>query len=190
VGAAAGSRPELAGQGRRLLVLCAQSALGGAGGAVLLLGSPDGSFEEVVPWLVAGGAVLLLARDRLRVWTAALPSGGGRARWVVAVVLTGAYAGYFGAGAGIIMLAVLSLREQEPLAVSNAVKNITTGCANLVAGLTYLVVAPVDLAAAAALGSGAVVGSWFGPAVVRILPERPLRYVIGAAGLCLAAVLA
>ncbi len=31
VGAALGSRPELAGQGRRLLVLCGQAALGGAG---------------------------------------------------------------------------------------------------------------------------------------------------------------
>ncbi len=191
VGAALGSRPELAGQGRRLLVLCGQAALGGAGGAVLLLSSPEGSFEEVVPWLIAGGALLLLGRDRLRDWAAAFPAASaGRSRWVVAVVLTGGYAGYFGAGAGIIMLAVLSLREREPLAVTNAVKNLTTGTANIVAGTTFLFVAPVELPAAAAVGTGAVLGSWLGPRVVRVLPERPLRCAIGVAGLCLAVSLA
>ena len=191
LGAAAGSRPELAGQGRRVLVLCAQTALGGVAGAALLLGSPDGSFEVVVPWLVAAGALLLLARDRLRAWAAAsAASGTGRSRRVLAVVVTGMYAGYFGAGAGIIMLAVLPLRDREPLRVTNAVKNMTTGCANIVAGIAFLFVAPVDLGAAAALGSGAVIGGWFGPRLVRVLPERPLRYAIGVAGLCLAVVLA
>jgi uncharacterized membrane protein YfcA len=187
LGAALGSRPELRGQGRRVLVLCGQAAIGGAGGALLLLGSPEDSFEQVVPWLVAAGALLLLARDRLRAWAAAATvARGARSRWAVATVVTGGYAGYFGAGAGIIMLAVLSLRDSEPLPVSNAVKNLTTGCANLVAGI----VAPVDLRAAVAVGSGAVLGSWLGPGLVRVLPERPLRYAIGVAGLCLAAVLA
>ncbi len=191
LGAAAGSRPELRGQGRRVLLLSGQAAIGGAGGALLLLWLPEESFEKVVPWLVGAGALLLLARDRLRAWAAASSvTGGARGRWALAVVLTGAYAGYFGAGAGIIMLAVLSLRHHEPLPVSNAVKNMTTGCANLVAGVAFLVVAPVDLRAAAALGSGAVLGSWLGPGLVRVLPERPLRYAIGVAGLCLAVVLA
>ncbi len=106
------------------------------------------------------------------------------------MVLAGADAGYFGAGAGIIMLAVLSLRHHEPLPVSNAVKNMTTGCANLVAAVAFLVVAPVDVRAAAAVSCGAVLGSWLGPGLVRVLPERPLRYAIGVAGLCLAVVLA
>ncbi|MBG0817523.1 sulfite exporter TauE/SafE family protein [Planomonospora sp. ID82291] len=61
LGAAAGSRPELAGQGRRVLRLGWITALGGAAGAALLLTTPPRAFEAVAPWLIAG-ASLLLAR--------------------------------------------------------------------------------------------------------------------------------
>jgi uncharacterized membrane protein YfcA len=70
--------------------------------------------------------------------------------------------------------------------VTHAVKNIGTGVANAVATLVYLFVAPVDVAAAAALGAGALIGAWIGPRIVRVLPERPLRYAIALAGLGLA----
>jgi uncharacterized protein len=195
VGSAAGSHRELSGQGRRLALLCAQAVVGGMVGAALLLGLPSEAFEVVVPWLVASGALLLLARDRIRSWVAAVSnsrslsrrgSRAGRTGWGAAVMSTGCYGGYFGAGAGIIMLAVISLRADEPLAVTNAVKNVVTGCANLVATLAFVAFAPIDYTAAGALSVGALVGSWVGPAVVRVLPERPLRYAIGWAGLALA----
>jgi uncharacterized membrane protein YfcA len=43
-------------------------AVGGLVGAALLLATPAQAFEAVVPWLVALGSVLLLARGRLRTW--------------------------------------------------------------------------------------------------------------------------
>jgi uncharacterized membrane protein YfcA len=190
-GAAAGSRLELRGQGRRLLVLSGQLAAGGLVGAALLLSTPAQAFEAVVPWLVALGSALLLARERLRTWAVRTrPTVAARrigaSWWPLALILVGAYGGYFGAGAGIILLATLAVRDSEPLAVTNAVKNIGTGVANGAATLVYLFVAPVDVAAAAALGAGALVGAWIGPRIVRALPERPLRYAIALAGLGLA----
>ncbi len=200
VGAALGSRPELAGQWRRLRVLMLQSALGGLVGAGLLLAADESTFEVVVPWLVALGAVVLLMRDRLRGWAdrrrARLVAGGAEARdtpsWRghLLILVVGVYGGYFGAGVGIILLAVLAARTVEPLAVTNAVKNVASGTANVVASVTYVFLAPVHWPSVLALGSGALVGSWIGPQVVRVLPERPLRYVIAAAGLGLAAFLA
>jgi uncharacterized membrane protein YfcA len=189
VGAVAGSQPELRGQGRRLLVLGGQAVTGGAIGAVLLLTTPASAFEAVVPWLVGLGAVLLLLRDRLADWSRRRSvgrPGSTEGLWGAGIVLVGVYGGYFGAGAGIIMLSVLSLRATEPLRVTNAVKNVATGLANLVATAAYLVLAPVHLGAAAALGAGALVGSWLGPKLVRVLPETPLRLAIGVAGLGLA----
>jgi uncharacterized protein len=191
VGAAAGSVPELRGQGRRLLVLALQMATGGLLGVALLLGTPASAFEFVVPWLIAFGAALLLVSDRLRSW-AARPHGLGSARratrlaWLSALLLVGAYAGYFGAGAGIILLATLAIRHDESLAVTNAVKNVGTGVANIVAGVVCIALGPVDLGAAAALGTGAVVGAWFGPKLVRVLPQNALRNSVAAAGFGLA----
>ncbi|MER6014388.1 sulfite exporter TauE/SafE family protein [Streptomyces bluensis] len=193
VGTAAGSRAELRGQGERLLRLGVIAALGGAVGAALLLGTPSAAFEAVVPWLIALGSVLILVRDPLRRMVASRAPEPGSARptfpLTCAVLLVGLYGGYFGAAAGVLMLAVLSLSAAEPLAVTNAVKNIATGAANLTAAVAYAVVAPVDWIAAVVLGLGALLGSWAGPMVVRRLPETPLRIAIALAGLGLAVTL-
>jgi uncharacterized protein len=198
-GTIAGSQRELRGQRRRLLWLVPLGFAGGTAGAALLLLTPAGVFEAVVPWLVGLGSLLLLARDRLRGWAAARaarrtrPPGHGVRRWVgwsALVVLLGVYGGYFGAGVGIIALAALALERVEPMAVTNAVKNMMTGAANGSAAIAYLLFAPVDWPAAVALAVGAIGGGALGPAIVRVAPETPLRWVVGLAGLGLAVHLA
>jgi uncharacterized protein len=199
-GTMAGSRQELAGQWRRIARLAAIAAVGGAAGAALLLLTPPDAFEAVVPWLVGLGALLLLFRDQVRAFAAGrsgperpgVPHGDPAIgwHWALGVALLGVYGGYFGAGAGIIGLALLALERVEPLPVTNAVKNVAIGAANGVAGLAYAFFGPVDWAAAVLLGAGAVIGGLIGPAVVRVAPERPLRWLVGLAGLALAVHLA
>jgi len=191
IGATAGSRTELRGQGRRLFRLAVLAVLGGSLGAALLLGTPSSTFEVVVPWLIALGSVVLLAREPIRRFASgrARRQKGGRLGQVLvacAIVLVSVYAGYFGAAAGVLMLAVLSATADEPLPVVNAVKNVVTGMANLTAAVAYTFLAPVHWAAAAVLATGCLAGSWLGPALVRRLPERPLRIGIALGGLGLA----
>jgi uncharacterized membrane protein YfcA len=194
VGSAAGSRIELRGQWPRLRLLILLSAVGGGVGAALLLTTDESTFEAVVPWLVGLGAVLLLARDRLRAWAVARrarPDARPVRTWQghLLVMVVGVYGGYFGAGVGIILLALLAVQTVEPLAVTNAVKNIASASSNVVAAVAYAFLAPVHWPAVVALSCDAVAGSWLGPQIVRVLPERPLRYAIGVAGLGLAAYL-
>ncbi|MGW1028199.1 sulfite exporter TauE/SafE family protein [Streptomyces sp. NPDC002577] len=191
VGTAAGSREELRGQRRRLVRLALLAAAGGSVGAALLLGTPSSAFERVVPWLIALGSVLILVREPLRrlAATRLQRSDGGlrvKSPLTCAVLLVGLYGGYFGAAAGVLMLAVLSLSANEPLRVTNAVKNIATGAANITAAIAYAFLAPVHWGAAAALSLGCLVGSRVGPVVVRRIPENPLRIAIALAGLGLA----
>src|ERR1700722_5132900 len=61
VGTAAGSRPELGGQGSRLRRLGALALAGGCAGSVLVLVTPARAFEEVVPWLIGLGSIAVLA---------------------------------------------------------------------------------------------------------------------------------
>lgn len=195
VGAAAGSRPELRGQGGRLVNLIALAIIGGGIGAALLLRTPSQTFELIVPWLIALGSAVLLARDQLRRLAAsrlqgrASPPRSGGLPLACAVLLVGVYGGYFGAAAGIMMLAALSMAFTEPLPVTNAMKNVVTGAANVTAGVAYAILAPVDWIAAGALALGCLIGAWIGPAIVRRLPERPLRIGIALAGFGLAAYL-
>ena len=182
IGAAAGSREELAGQGRLVARLCAVSATGGAAGAVLLLTTPARVFEVVVPVLIAGASVLVLVGPRLR---------RAAARQAAAVAPIGLYGGYFGAAAGVLMLAVLSLMlAGQSLARTNAAKNVAVGAANAAASVVIVAIGPVRWPAAVALAAGQLVGGWVGPAVVRRVPAGPLRILIAIGGLGLAVKLA
>ena len=96
------------------------------------------------------------------------------------------YGGYFGAAAGVLMLALLLRAGHATLAHANASKNVIAGVANSVAALIFVFVAPVHWPAVVALGLGCLVGSRLGPIVVRHAPAGPLRVAIGAAGLALA----
>ncbi|MBB3093973.1 hypothetical protein FHR83_001622 [Actinoplanes campanulatus] len=184
-GSAAGSRMELRGQGPRILRQSLFALLGGAAGALLLMNTTSSVFERIVPVLIALAALVLLARDRLRGWYTRL----ARPPLGLAVFLIGVYGGYFGAAAGVLMLAVMSMSVVEPLAVSNAVKSVVLCASNAAAAILYAVIAPVHWTAALLLGAGCLIGSWIGPSLVRRTPERPLRVVIALAALGLAAYL-
>ncbi|MCP2164285.1 sulfite exporter TauE/SafE family protein [Goodfellowiella coeruleoviolacea] len=190
IGVIAGSRPELVGQRDRLVRLCLITAVGGAVGGALLLLTPGETFTHVVPWLVAGASVLLLASPLLARRIATGGDTGLSPLTGVGAFLVAIYGGYFGAAAGVIMLALLSTVWTQSLARTNAVKNVATGAANLVAGLVFVLTGQVYWPGALALCAGLVVGSWLGPAIVRRVPAAPLRIAIGVAGLGLAASLA
>jgi uncharacterized membrane protein YfcA len=105
------------------------------------------------------------------------------------VFLVGIYGGYFGAAAGVIMLALLLLGTTEPLPTSNALKNALLGLANAVAALGFVLLAPVEWLAIVPLAIGLFAGARLGPVVVRHAPAGALRTLIGVAGIALAIVL-
>ncbi|BCY07095.1 UPF0721 transmembrane protein [Actinoplanes sp. L3-i22] len=182
-GTAIGARHELRGQGprmRRAAVIC---AAGGITGGVLLRCTPSDAFELIVPFLIVLGAVALLFREGLRDW---YTRPGRRPPLAVAIFLIGIYGGYFGAAAGVLLLAAMAVAATEPLAVTNAVKTVVLGAANLAAAILYALTGPVHWLAAGLLAAGCLIGSWIGPAVVRRSPERPLRVAIAVAAFGLA----
>jgi uncharacterized membrane protein YfcA len=189
-GAAAGARPELAGQRRSLVPLCLVTTVGGACGGLVLLLTPAGAFTAIVPWLIGGASLLLMAGPRLRRPAEGADHHSLRPATGVAAFCIGVYGGYFGAAAGVLMLALLVSVRSEPLARTNAAKNLVTGSANLLAAIVFTVTGKVVWPAALAVCLGSLGGSWLGAILVRHLPATPLRLGIGLAGLGLAGVLA
>ncbi|HEX8305933.1 MAG TPA: sulfite exporter TauE/SafE family protein [Jatrophihabitans sp.] len=183
LGSTLGSRPELRGQGQRMRVLGVAGTLGGALGAVLLLVTPADAFERVVPVLIGGASLcVLIPRPR-----AQQHHTGSDARWVVAgVFAVSVYGGYFGAAAGVLMLALLLFATAESLPNSNAIKNTVLALANGIAALGFIVFSDVVWLAVLPLAIGFFAGGWLGPLVVRRLPAQPLRLLIAAAGVAIA----
>ncbi len=186
VGSVSASRPELHDQGPRLRQLGAAGIVGGALGAALLLVTPADSFQLVVPWLIAAASIAMLFRGRLvevSIADARRRTGPGV---VAAVGVVGVYGGYFGAGAGVMLLAVLLFATGDTMPRSNAVKNVVLGLANGIAALAFVFFGPVDWLVVVPLGLGLLIGGRLGPVVVRRSPAGPLRLVIAALGLGLA----
>jgi uncharacterized membrane protein YfcA len=189
IGSIWGSRPELAGQRTWIMSIAPFAALGGVAGAALLLSTPAEGFEKVVPILLGLASVAIL-----------LPRRGNRQSRVAnhqrhtagvllesaAIFLICIYGGYFGAAAGVLLLALLLRAGHATLAHANAGKNVILGIANGVAAIIFAFFAPVQWPAVLALGIGCLIGSRLGPIIVRHAPAAPLRILIGAAGVGLA----
>ena len=196
-----GYRRELTGQGRRLRPLLAVSVLGGVVGATLLLVLPASAFEAIVPVLVLLASVLVAVQPalsrRLRARAqqrAARDSNGGTAagRRTTHPVLTAAagllavYGGYFGAGHGVMLIALLGLGVEDDLQVVNALKNATVTAANTAAALVFVTVAALDWTVVLLIALGSVLGGQIGARLGRRLPAPALRAVVVALGLLVA----
>jgi uncharacterized membrane protein YfcA len=186
-GAFLGSKNELVGQGALLRRLGPVGVLGGLVGSVLLLVTPRDTFRFVVPELIGTASLAILIRAG-----AHRPAGHDgsthppRSTLPIVTFAIAIYGGYFGAAAGVLMLAVLLEITGESVARSNAVKNVVLWLANGVAALVFTFFAPVHWFAALPLAIGFLAGGRTGPGVVRRVPPRPLRIAIALAGLALA----
>jgi uncharacterized membrane protein YfcA len=185
VGSVLGSRPELVGQRTRVIRLGVLTALGGVTGAAILLVAPADTFAVVVPILIGGASVMLIAQPMLRGMAPKPDSENSRIR-KLSVFAVAVYAGYFGAAAGVLMLIVLSTMLAESLPRINAVKNAISGVANGVAAILFAMFAPVHWSYVPLLAAGFLIGGFTGPWLVRRLPTRALRIFIAAAGIALA----
>ena len=186
LGSTLGSRVELEGQALRVRELAVAALLGGSLGAGLLLLTPSDTFERIAPWLIGVASLTIMLRPRVRAAHGEDERRGAGPGLVAGVFLIGIYGGYFGAAAGVMLLALLLVGTTDTLARGNALKNVVLGIANAAAALGFIVLGPVHWAAVAPLALGLFAGARLGPVVVRHANAGVLRALIGLAGLALA----
>lgn len=178
VGSVSSSLPELSGQRARAIRLGVLASVGGVIGGVLLLATPSDAFVRIVPWCVAiAGLSILLPRPTTP------PPTGHRMGWVTPVVvfIVAVYVGYFGAGGGVIFLAVLLATTAETLPRGNALRNVVLALGNAVTAVLFVIVGPISWSTAIPLAVGFFVGGRIGPHIVRRAPAQPLRLCIAVA---------
>lgn len=189
VGSLISTGPELRGRFAALRPRIFLAIVGGAVGSALLLLTPAGGFERIVPWLIAAASVILLGRNRI---TAFAQRRGKRSRttgaaFLAVIFLISIYGGYFGAAAGVLLLAWLMISSADSLAFCSAEKNVLLGAANLAAAIGFAFSGQVHWLAALWMAIGGLIGSYLGPKLLRRIPQNPTRIAIGIAGLALAA---
>jgi uncharacterized membrane protein YfcA len=179
-------RQELAEEAPTARFLLVPSLLGGLGGAVLLQATPQRVFDALVPLLLLLATALLLAQN-LR---GAPPSGSTPARrrtlWGAQLGVA-LYGGYFGAGMGIVMLALFDHLGGGDLHRKNALKTVLGFAINGVAALWLLGAGAVRQDAALLMAAAASAGGWGGAALARKADPRKVRWLVVLLGLLLTA---
>jgi uncharacterized protein len=189
-----GYRAELRGARRWAIAFAVPSLLGGVIGALLLLVTPEKRFEQIVPWLILGATALFMLQApllrRLREASpqrsVALPDGTLRppaTPFLLYQFLVGVYGGYFGAGAGILMLAALGLMGLTNIHQMNGLKNWGGGVMNLVAVAVFTVSGIVNWPVALAMAVGATIGGVGGSLLAQRVGQVWVRRAIVIIGL-------
>ena len=201
----AGYRQDV-GKNLRLAWLMGLAGLVGGGvGAVVLLSTPQLTFLHMVPWLLlvaalifafSGPATRWLERKKQRSLESSSAAGdqsttGARAPrllplWIATVVVS-FYIGYFGAGAGFLIMTALSLFGFQDLHEINALKVVTSTAANGVAVIIFIMEKQVEWRFCLLAMIVGAIGGYSSASMARRVPQPVLRGLVVVIGLSMAA---
>ena len=191
-GGVAGFRREIGELRRHVVDLIIPTVLGVTTGALLLITTPAASFRSVVPWLVllATATFALQPFINRRLANVRHDHPTRRVLLLVGSAAVSLYAGYFGAGQGVMLLAVYGLALNVSMSHLHGLRSATSILNNTIAVAIFVIAGDhIVWAAAGLLAVGALIGGWLGATVARTLPAPILRVIVviigGATGITL-----
>jgi uncharacterized membrane protein YfcA len=182
LGATLAQKKDLHGQQKRIQLLLPSAVIGGIIGGILLLNSSDQVFDRLIPFLILLAAALLAFQDTLRSWLQRRQGDeNGHIPEIFAVLpiaLASIYGGYFGAGLGVIELAILGLFLKDNLTRLNALKQLLSLVVNVAASWFFLFSNQVYWSAAIVVAIGSLIGGLLGGKLARIISPSYLRWTV------------
>jgi len=182
LGATLAQKKDLHGQQKRIQLLLPSAVIGGIIGGILLLNSSDQVFDRLIPFLILLAAALLAFQDTLRSWLQRRQGdkkGNIPEIWaVLPIALASIYGGYFGAGLGVIELAILGLFLKDNLTRLNALKQLLSLVVNVAASWFFLFSNQVYWSAAIVIAIGSLIGGLLGGKLARIISPSYLRWTV------------
>jgi uncharacterized membrane protein YfcA len=175
-------------EARRLVpALIVTGVIGGVLGARILLVTPQATFMRLVPWLLLAATLLFVASGRITRWVRARTSQGRGPRLLMAgglllELMIAIYIGYFGAGIGILLLALLALLGLENIHAMNGIKTILVGVCNGVALVVFIWAKAIVWPQALLMLVGASIGGYGGAYYAQRMNPKHVRWLVIAVG--------
>jgi len=184
-------RKQLGGQRRALITLTVTSLIGGLIGALLLLKTPDATFNHLLPWLMLTATVIFIFGKSLteqlrRKIHLDINQPQSPAPFVIACVLQliiAVYGGFFGGGIGIMMLALLALLGYEKIHAMNALKTVLSTVINGIAVAVFISARIVDWPQGLVMIAGSAAGGYGGAILAQRVPAQGIRNIVMAVGI-------
>jgi uncharacterized protein len=168
-----------------MILGCAIAVAGGAFGALLLLNTPERVFVMIVPSLI-GFATLIFAFSK-SVQSALAGRFGANASWLrnVLVFFATVYSGYFGAGAGVIMISVFTATTAWDLRQANAFKNLFVILASLAAIVIFIFQGVISWRETLIMMMACMAGGFVGGKALQVISAATMRKVVLAVGVAM-----
>lgn len=176
-----------------LPVICAASILGGVSGAVVLLNTRQMTFLHMVPWLLLAASLLFGISGPVSRWIQArsgephLKKAPALVPLFLALLPVCFYIGYFGAGAGFLIMSTLALFGVEEMNALNSLKVLAACLSNLCAVVTFVAGGAVIWHYCLISMAFAALGGYIGARLARRMNAAVLRAVVVSTGCFMAA---
>lgn len=174
---------------RGALVFCIVTAAGALAGALALLSLDNPSFRAMVPWLLIAATALFAAGPWLKPKPREDGDGSASNPLIGRIVqfFTAVYGGFFGAGMGIMMLAMLGVTERGDYHHLNALKNMLSIVIAAVAIVVFVSGGVVAWYEVMVMIPGVAAGGYAGVWAAKRVPQNAVRGFVVAVGLFLTA---
>jgi uncharacterized protein len=185
LGGIRGFRFQLRGHRDLIRSLVPSCVLGTAlGCALLLLGSPH-LFALVVPWLIGSGTLLFAFAPRITKRLAHIEHDTRMRRWglFIGIFVVAIYGGYFGAGMGILLLAVMAVSLPLEIQDLQGLRSVLSLIINALAALIFVFRGHLIVDAVYMFLIGTLVGGWLGAMLILRLSPSVVRVVIIVVGI-------
>ncbi|HZB88284.1 MAG TPA: sulfite exporter TauE/SafE family protein [Terracidiphilus sp.] len=169
--------------GWSLLPLSAASGLGGWLGGLLLLRTGNHLFKAMLPWLLLFAAVVFVLSFPLGKWLQTLSGGKRYNTWLlIGMVAVSVYVGYFGAGGGFLVMALLGICGVHDIHEMNALKVTTAAVSIGIPAVTFIVAGRVQWRFCLEMALLAAVGGYLGAHYSRRVNQRAMRWAVALIG--------
>lgn len=178
--------PDVKAHKKLLYPVLAISVVGSLIGASLLLVTPAATFQRMIPWLLLFATTVFAATPFLT-----RPHHGDPKNQIWQLILqfcVALYGGYFGAGIGILMLAILAFSGLPNFNATNGMKNVLAASINGCALIPFLLARIIDWRFAIPMAVMALLGGYFGAKFFRRVPSKIARTIVIAIGVTMTVV--
>ncbi len=153
------------------------SLVGGVVGALLLLFTPQRTFDSVIPWLLLAATLLFTFGPKIapRLKCAFHMSS---TTLIVIQFFIGIYGGYFGGAIGILMLATWTIYGLSDIHVMNANRTLMGAATNSIAAVLFVVARKIWWPQTLVMLVGAVAGGYLGARMAKRVNPRYIRAIV------------
>jgi uncharacterized protein len=176
-------RHDLRQYGWKVVPLAAASGIGGLVGGWLLLKTGNRVFREMLPWLLLFAAVMFALSFPLGRWLQSLSGGKRYNTWLLfGMVLVSIYVGYFGAGGGFLVMALLGICGVHNIHEMNALKVVTAVVSIGIPAVTFIAAGRVEWRFCVEMALLAGLGGYLGAHYSRKVNQRVMRWSVAIIG--------